>query len=111
MKVSLAKNFILTVAVFGLMFGACTGGGGDDAESKFSKALSEINSNWFVYEITEERGTPVIKVEVSEIVSFKDGKKAVEAISKADPKWAGYIDFQDSKTGTVVRKMEVIPAT
>jgi len=110
MKVSLVKNFILAAAVFGVMFGACTGGG-DDAESKFAKALSEVNSNWFVYEVTEERGTPVIKVEVSEIVSFKDGKKAVEAISKADPKWAGYIDFQDSKTGTVVRKMEVIPAT
>ena len=58
---------------------ACTSGG---VEDQFAKALSDVNKDWELYEIAENRGAMVIKVEVSEIVSFKDGKKAVEAIQK-----------------------------
>jgi len=90
--------------------GAGGGGGGGDKESQFASALSALNPDWQLYEIGESRGAPTIKVEVNEIVNFQDAKKAVEAISKVDPKFAGYIDFYDAKTGTVVRKMEIIPA-
>lgn len=113
---------VLAVAALAIIVaagGACTPGGGDknpaaggggDKEGQFAKALSSLNADWKLYEIGESRGAVTIKVEVQEIVSFQDGKKAMEAIQKVDPKFKGYIDFYDSKTGTVVRKMEVIPA-
>lgn len=97
------------LVIVALAISGCTSG--DGIEDKYDKALKEVNENWYLYEIGESRGAVVIKVEVSEIVSFDDGKKAVDAINKVDPSFAGYIDFYDSKTGTVVRKMEVIPST
>lgn len=128
------KNSGATAAAFlamALVIGACTqsaespekgapagaggaaatqGGGGGDKEEQFAKALSAMNADWKLYEIGESRGAVTIKVEVNEIVNFQDGKKAVEAIQKIDPQFKGYIDFYDSKTGTVVRKMEILPA-
>jgi len=89
--------------------GGATQSGGDK-EDQFAKALSGLNADWKLYEIGESRGAVTIKVEVNEIVNFQDGKKAVDAIQKIDPQFKGYIDFYDSKTGTVVRKMEIIPA-
>lgn len=91
----------------GLVFAGCESG--NDMESKFAKALSDVNNDWQLYEIVKSRGALTIRVEVSNIISFKEAKKAVAAIQKADPKFAGYIDFLDTKTGTVVRKMEIIP--
>lgn len=101
---------LAVAALFAVAAGCTTS---DDPESiredKFAQALTEMNPNWFLYEIGENRGAPTIKVEVSEIVDFKSAKKAVEAIQKVDPEFRGYIDFLDTKTGTVVRKMEIIP--
>jgi len=93
----------------GVTFVGCESG--DDMESKFAKALSDVNKDWQLYEITKSRGALTIKVEVTSIISFKEAKKAVAAIQKSDPKFAGYIDFFDSRTSTVVRKMEIIPET
>jgi len=96
--------------------GAPAGAGGaskansGDKEDQFASALSSMNADWKLYEIGESRGAVTIKVEVTEIVDFKDGKRAVEAIQKIDPQFKGYIDFYDSNTGTVVRKMEIMPA-
>lgn len=110
--IRLVKGAAVMMAMAALVgVSACeTSGGGDDMESQFAAALQALNPDWALYEIVESRGAPTIKVDVSEIVDFQSAKKAVEAIQKVDPKFAGYIDFVDGKTGTVVRKMEVIPA-
>ncbi|MDH5508757.1 MAG: hypothetical protein OEZ32_00190 [Nitrospinota bacterium] len=92
------------------MAGACTqGSDGSNMEDKFASAVSAVNPDWILYEIAESRGAVTIKVEAQEIVNFQDAKKAVEAIQSVDPEFKGYIDFFDAKTGTVVRKMEIIP--
>ncbi len=105
------RKSIYLFSVVSLLWGLALAGceTGDDVEGKFAKALSDVNKDWQLYEIAKSRGAMTIKVEVSEIVPFKEAKKAVSAIQKVDPKFAGYIDFFDSRTGTVVRKMEVIP--
>jgi len=91
--------------------GGCTQGSDSSSmEDKYASALAELNPDWVLYEIGESRGAVTIKVESQEIVNFQDAKKAVEAIQKVDPQFKGYLDFFDSKTGTVVRKIEIIPA-
>lgn len=110
---SVMRKSIYLFSVVSLLVGLALAGceSANDMESKFATALSDVNKDWQLYEIVKSRGALTIKVEVSEIIPFKEAKKAVDAIGKADPEFAGYIDFIDSKTGTVVRKMEIIPQT
>ncbi|MDH5756803.1 MAG: hypothetical protein OEZ55_09065 [Nitrospinota bacterium] len=109
-KSAMALSAGLLAVVLALAVG-CTKGGdeGSNMEDKYASALAELNPDWVLYEIGESRGAVTIKVEAQEIVNFQEAKKAVEAIQAVDPKFQGYIDFFDAKTGTVVRKMEIMP--
>ena len=108
-------NLIKRASVVGVLivsclaFVACTGGGG--LEDKYAKVFSDINPDWQLYEVKKEGENTVLLVEVSDVVSFKDAKKAVDAIQKIDPQLAGYIDFYNAEVGMTLRRMEIIPAS
>lgn len=92
----------------GLIFQACTSGG---VEDQYAKALSDIDKDWQLYEVKQQGKNTVIRVEVSKVVSFKDGKKAMEAIQKITPNMTGYIEFYNSEVGMVLRKVEIFPSS
>lgn len=114
---------IVSLAVFtlALTLSACTDGGGggagggagvsSDNEDKYTQALASVNKEWKVAEMKKEKDMTVIRVEVGDNVPFAEGKKAADAIQKADPKFNGYVEFFNSQVGMVIRKMEIFPAT
>jgi hypothetical protein len=93
-----------------LTLAACTGGGGD-SEGPYAAALASVNKDWLISEMKKEKDMTIIRIEVGENVAFADGKKAMEAIQKADPKFNGYLEFFNSEVGMVIRKVEIFPAT
>ena len=97
------------VMILSIAFGACTGG--SEEEKKFGKVFSNINKDWQLYEITTEGENIFFRVEVPEIVSFKDAKKAMEELHKIDPKLKGFVEFFNASMGIVLRKVELVPAT
>ncbi|MBF0292454.1 MAG: hypothetical protein HQK86_09900 [Nitrospinae bacterium] len=105
------KKYVST-ALFTLVFAlaACTGGGGE-AEDKYAQALASVNPAFKIAEMKQEKDKTVIRVEVEDDVKFAEGKKVAEAIQKADPKFAGYVEFFNSQVGMVIRKVEITPAT
>jgi hypothetical protein len=114
----------LTVFTLALTLAACTdsgapgaggggGGGGVSSsnEEKYTQAIASINKTWKVMETKKEKDSTIIRVEVDDNVMFADGKKAAEAIQKADPKFNGYVEFFNGQLGMVIRKVEIFPAT
>lgn len=103
---------LVPTAVFTIVLAlaACTSGGGD-AEDKYAQALASVNQAFKIAEMTQEKGMTVIRVEVDDNVPFAEGKKAMEAIQKADPKFTGYVEFYNGQIGMVIRKVEILPAT
>ena len=117
---NVAKVVSLTIFTLALTLAACTdsGGGGaggagvsGDNEDKYTQALASINKEWKVSEMKKEKEMTVIRVEVDDNVPFAEGKKAVDAIQKADPKFNGYVEFFNGQVGMVIRKLEIFPAT
>lgn len=96
---------MIAAAGFVLAFAACTSG--DDRTDKFAAALSELDSGWQLYEVKDEGGKTIIKVEVGENVTFQQGEKAKEALLKIDPDLKGYIEFYNSQVGMTLRKVEI----
>ncbi len=104
----------LTVFTLALTLAACTGGGdgGDGGnEDKYSQALASVNKEWKISEMKKEKEMTVIRIEVDDNVPFAEGKKAADAIQKADPKFNGYVEFFNGQLGMVIRKLEIFPAT
>ncbi|MBI3581322.1 MAG: hypothetical protein HY098_04495 [Nitrospinae bacterium] len=89
----------------------CSGGGAGDDMDKYQSALEKINPSWKVFEVKGEGAGRIIRVEAGENVTFQDAKKAEEALHKADPKLAGYLEFFNKDVGIVLRKVELVPAT
>jgi len=87
---------------------ACTSGGSGE-EDKFAAALSKLNKDWQLYEVKKKGDQTIIKVEVSENVTFKQGEAAKAALKKIDPKLTGYIEFYNSDVGMTLRKVEMFP--
>lgn len=109
MQVLIKRLMVLGLILLpGLMFQACSIGG---VEGQYAKAISDINKDWVLYEVKEEKGSTVIRVEVSDVVTFKDGKKAMDAIQKITPQLTGYIEFYNSEVGMVLRKVELFPGS
>ena len=106
MDVYLKKAWAL-VLIAGLVVVACDSG--TDQESKYAKIFSELNEDWSLYEIVQQGNMTVIRVEVTDVVPFKEAKKALAAIQKDSPKLEGYIEFYNSEVGMVLRKVEIIP--
>jgi len=120
-----ARIVSLTVFTLALTLAACTGpsggggggGGGGaasvsgDNEDKYTQALASINKTWKVSEMKKEKDSTIIRVEAEENVSFAEGKKAADAIQKADPKFNGFVEFFNGQLGMVIRKVEIFPAT
>lgn len=82
-----------------------------DNEDKYTQALASINKEWKVAEMKKDKDQTIIRVEVGDNVPFAEGKKAADAIQKADPKFNGYVEFFNSQVGMVIRKLEIFPAT
>jgi hypothetical protein len=110
----------LTVFTLALALAACTGSGGGgggsagvsgDNEDKYTQALASINKAWKVSEMKKDKDQTIIRVEVDDNVPFAEGKKAADAIQKADPKFNGYVEFFNGQIGMVIRKLEIFPAT
>lgn len=97
------------VLILSIAIGACMGG--TEQEKKFGKVFSNINKDWQLYELKKEGENITIRVEVSEVVPFKEAKKAMEELHKIDPKLKGYIEFYNTSMGIVMRKVELIPVT
>jgi hypothetical protein len=106
----LIKGLVVLCALLGsgLIFQACTSGG---VEDQYAKALSDINKDWQLYEVKKQGDSTIIRVEVSDVVSFKDGKKAMIALQKIDPQLTGYIEFYNAEVGMVLRKVEIFPSS
>jgi len=122
---------IVSLAVFtlALTLAACTEGGSSgggagagagaggaasvsgDNEDKYTAALASVNKAWKVSEMKKEKDATIIRVEVDDNVPFAEGKKAADAIQKADPKFNGYVEFFNGQLGMVIRKLEIFPAT
>lgn len=101
----------LTVFTLALTLAACTGGGDGGNEDKYSQALASVNKDWKIAEMKKEKEMTVIRIEVDDNVPFAEGKKAADAIQKADPKFTGYVEFFNGQLGMVIRKLEIFPAT
>lgn len=115
---NVTRMLTLTVFTLALTLAACTGGGGDgsagvsgDNEDKYTQALASINKAWKVSEMKKNKDQTIIRVEVDDNVPFAEGKKAADAIQKADPKFNGYVEFFNGQVGMVIRKLEIFPAT
>lgn len=121
---NIARMLSLTVFTLALTLAACTGPSGDgsggggagagasgDNEDKYAQALVSINKTWKVSDMKKDKDSTTIRVEAEENVSFAEGKKAAEAIQKADPKFNGYLEFFNGQVGMVIRKVEIFPAT
>lgn len=104
----LLKRVWVAILFSGLALAACESG--DDRDSKYAKIFSDLNKDWALYEIVMQGKMTVIRVEVSDVVPFKEAQKALAAIQKDDPKLEGYIEFYNSEVGMVLRKVEIIPA-
>ncbi len=88
--------------------GACSSG----VDDQYAKVFSDLNPEWELYEVKEKgEGQIILVVDVQDVVSFKDGKKAVEELQKITPNLEGYIDFYNSEVGMTLRRMEIIPPT
>jgi len=99
---------VLSLVAVGGLLGGCTS---NDPIDKYQAIFEKENPKWEVFEVKEEAVGTVIRVEVSDPVSFKDSKKVLAVIQKAYPKLAGYIEFYNSEVGMVLRKVEIIPVT
>ena len=133
---NIARIVSLTVFTLALTLAACTGGGGGDGgaggagagagagakaggsgpvsgdnEDKYTQALAAINKTWIIAEMKKDKDSITIRVEAQDNVSFAEGKKAGEAIQKADPKFTGYVEFFNGQLGMVIRKVEIFPTT
>ncbi len=80
-------------------------------EAMYQDALQTVDTKWAVYEVTNEGGMTVVRVEVDENITFDQGKRASDAIQKAEPAFNGYVEFFNSEVGMVLRKVEITPAT
>lgn len=108
----LMKKFAVLLTVVGIAFaGAACTSGGDERVDKFAAALQELNEGWQLYEVKDEGGKTVIKVEVGENVTFQQGETAKEALLKIDPNLEGYIEFYNSQVGMTLRKVEIFKTT
>ena len=100
---------VLALLAAPLLFATGCSGGGE--QGKYQQVLEKVNPNWKVFEVKGEGTNLLIRVEAGESVSFADAKKAEEALHKADPKLAGFLEFYNKDVGIVLRKIELIPAT
>lgn len=105
------KTVSLTIFTLALTLAACVGGGGGEEEDKFSQALASVNKEWKVSEMKKEKDMTIIRIEVNDNIPFAEGKKAADAVQKADPKFTGYVEFFNGQLGMVIRKFEIFPAT
>lgn len=102
-------KWVFMLLALSIAIGACSAG--SEQEQKFAKVFSDINKDWQLYEVEAKGGNTIIRVEVSDNVSFKAGKNAMEELQKIDPKLKGFIEFYNAKVGIVLRKVELIPLT
>lgn len=96
------------VLVVGLLSAACIGGG-DDVEDRFADALSGLNEDWELYELTQRGDKQTMMVEVLDNVTFKEGQAAMKKVLEIDPNYNGFIEFYNSQVGMTLRKVEVFP--
>ncbi|VAX17676.1 hypothetical protein MNBD_NITROSPINAE01-1226 [hydrothermal vent metagenome] len=103
------KLLVCVVAVFAIgLVSACTSSGPED---KYQDALNAINKTWSVYEVKQDGKNTIIRVEVTDVVSFKDAKKAMKALQAIEPELTGYVEFYNSEVGMTLRKLEIFPGS